>query len=121
MAISNHLSDVPWPILRFDRYKDTVETVHLWAQIIGKIRLRQMPWINHSWHVTLYVTPRGLTTGSMPYAGGTFEIHMDFIDHEVKVSTSSGRRDSIFLYPRSIADFYASLFDMLRRLEINVR
>ncbi len=121
MTSSNNDIAVPWPVLRFDQYKDTLETVHLWTQIIGKIRLRQMPWINHSWHVTLYVTPRGLTTGSMPYAGGTFEIVMDFTDHEVKVITSSGKRDSIFLYPRTVADFYTSLFEMLRRLEINVR
>ncbi len=112
---------VPWPVLRFDRYKDSLETLHLWTQIIGKIRLRQMPWINHSWHVTLYVTSRGLTTGSMPYASGMFEIAMDFIDHEIIVTTSAGEVQHLPLYPRSVADFYTALFDLLRSLGINVR
>src|ERR1700722_11936008 len=107
MTSTKTRNDTPWPVLQFDSYKDTVATVHLWTQIIGKIRLRQMPWLNHSWHVTLYITPRGLATGSMPFAGGTFEIVMDFIDHEVKVITSSGKRDSLPLYPRPVAEFYA--------------
>lgn len=112
---------LPWPVLSFDKYKDTVETVHLWTQIVGKIRLRQMPWLNHSWHVTLYVTPRGLTTASMPHPGGTFELVMDFTDHEIKVITNSGNTASLPLRPGTIADFYAMLFDMLRQLGINAR
>jgi hypothetical protein len=121
MTFTKNDNALPWPVLRFDRYKDSLETVHLWTQIIGKIRLRQMPWINHSWHVTLYVTSRGLTTRAMPYAGGIFEIVMDFVDHEVKVTTSAGGAGRMPLYPRSVADFYAGLFDLLRSLDINVR
>jgi hypothetical protein len=110
-----------WPVLRFDRYGDTLATVHLWTQIVGKIRLRQMPWVNHSWQVTLYVTPRGLTTGSMPYAGGIFEITMDFTSHELIVTTSAGREGRMDLFPRSVADFYMALFDLLRGLDIQVK
>src|SRR5579871_172942 len=122
-----------WPDLQFDRYKDTLQTVHLWTQIIGKIRLRQLPWINHSWHVTLYVSPRGLTTGSMPYAAGgsntgsmpyadgTFAIELDFMRHEVVVTTDNGRTGCMPLYPRSVADFYTALFDLLRQVDIAVR
>ncbi|GGB02155.1 DUF5996 family protein [Puia dinghuensis] len=121
MTYTKENNVVPWPVLKFDRYKDTLETVHLWTQIIGKVRLRQMPWLNHSWHVTLYVSPRGLTTGSMPYAGGIFEIVMDFTSHEVKVATSDGATRSMPLYPCSVADFYASFFDMLHNLGIDAR
>jgi hypothetical protein len=121
MTLTKNNTVLPWPVLRFDRYKDSLETVHLWTQIIGKIRLRQMPWINHSWHVTLYVAPRGLTTGSMPYAGGLFEILMDFVSHEVKVTTGDGRTERMPLYPRSVADFYSALFDLLHGLGIDVR
>ena len=110
-----------WPVLQFDQYKDTLETVHLWTQIVGKIRLRQMPWINHSWHVTLYVTPRGLTTGSMPYENGIFEIIMDLTSHEVIVYTSAGKEGRMALFPRSVPDFYMALIDLLRDLGVNIK
>jgi len=110
-----------WPVLHFDQYKDTLQTVHLWTQIVGKIRLRQMPWLNHSWHVALYVTPRGLTTGSMPYENGIFEIIMDFTRHEVIVNTSGGKEGRMPLFPRSVADFYMALFDLLREVDVNVK
>jgi hypothetical protein len=111
----------PWPVLSFDKLKATVVTVHLWTQIVGKIRLRQMPWINHSWQVTLYVYSRGLTTGAMPYSGGSCQIEMDFIDHELIVSTSDGRTARMPLYGRPVADFYAALFGMLHKLGIEAR
>jgi hypothetical protein len=110
-----------WPVLHFDQYEDTLATVHMWTQIVGKVRLRQMPWLNHSWHVTLYVTPRGLTTGSMPYEGGSFEIIMDFTSHELIVTTSAGRQRRMDLSPRSVADFYMALFDLLREVDVNVK
>ena len=66
-----------WPDIEFNNWKDTLATVHLWVQIVGKIKLRSMPWLNHSWHVTLYVTPKGLSTGSMPYTSGIFEIEFN--------------------------------------------
>jgi hypothetical protein len=110
----------PWPVLSFERLGDTVETVHLWTQIVGKIRLKKMPWINHSWHVTLYVYARGLTTGAMPYAGGLFQIEMDFVDHELLISTSGGARARIPLKSTSVAEFYTMLFGTLRDMGIEV-
>lgn len=109
-----------WPELKFVRLKDTITTVHLWTQIIGKIRLKQMPWLNHSWHVTLYVSPRGLTTGSMPYARGIFQIDFDFIGHQLIILSSEGTAERASLYPRSVASFYKEVFSMLRRMNIEV-
>jgi Family of unknown function (DUF5996) len=111
---------LPWPELNYERLRDTIATVHLWTQIIGKIRLRQMPWLNHSWHVTLYVSPRGLTTGSMPYARGFFQIDLDFVGHQLIIISSEGLAERTGLYPRSVADFYKEIFAMLARMEIDV-
>ena len=79
-----------WPELPYSAWKDTCETLHLWTQIVGKIRLMQAPWLNHSWHVTLYPTTRGLTTSPIPYGGRAFQIDFDFIDHVLWVRTSDG-------------------------------
>src|ERR1700754_2439439 len=76
-----------WPALPFSKWKDTAKTLHMWTQIVGKIRLALTPWINHSWHVTLYVTARGLTTSPIPYGNRTFQIDFDFIGHEVKIQS----------------------------------
>src|SRR5213080_2490488 len=72
-----------WPALPLDQWQDTYATLHRWAQIVGKVRLARLPWINHSWHVTLYVTARGLTTGPMPCGGKSLQIDFDFIDHRL--------------------------------------
>lgn len=109
-----------WPKLVFEDYKDTIGTVHLWTQIIGKIRLKKMPWLNHSWHVTLYVSARGLTTGSIPYGQGSFQIDLDFIDHAAIITCSDGKRETIRLYPRTVADFYEELFSKLSSMKIEV-
>ena len=77
-----------WPALPYDAWKDTYETLHMWTQIVGKIRLARMPWLNHSWQVTLYPTVPGLTTGPMPYGDEAFEIDFDFLAHEFNVRTS---------------------------------
>lgn len=114
-------TNLPWPELQYERLKDTIATVHLWTQIVGKIRLRQMPWLNHSWHVTLYVSPRGLSTGSMPYARGIFQIDFDFVGHQLIILSSEGTAERANLYPRSVADFYKEVFAMLQRMEIDVR
>lgn len=108
-----------WPVLAFEDWKDTLATVHLWTQIVGKIRLKKMPWLNHSWHVTLYVSANGLTTGSIPYAGGIFQIDFDFVNHALVVTASNGGSRSIQLYPRSVASFYKELFDNLNALGID--
>ena len=110
----------PWPKLIFEAYKDTIATVHLWTQIIGKIRLKKTPWLNHSWHVTLYVSARGLTTGSIPYEGGIFQIDMDFIEHEVIIFSSNGKKKYVKLHSRTVADFYEELFSKLGSMGIQV-
>ncbi|MDO6429364.1 DUF5996 family protein [Flavitalea sp. BT771] len=113
-------TNTPWPKLIYEAYGDTIATVHLWTQIIGKIRLKNMPWLNHSWHVTLYVSARGLTTGSIPYDEGVFQIDMDFIEHEVIISSSDGKKGTVKLYPRTVADFYRELFSKLGSMGIQV-
>jgi len=113
-------SPTAWPELAFEDLKDTLETVQLWAQIVGKIRLIKTPWINHSWHVTLYVSARGLTTGSIPYEGGSFQIDFDFINHELIITASNGEMQKMGLYPRTVADFYKELFEKLAAMGIDV-
>src|SRR6266516_7480863 len=83
-----------WPELPYAAWKDTRDTLHLWTQIVGKIRLMQTPWLNHSWHVVLYVTARGLTTSPIPYREHTFQIDFDFIDHVLWVRTRSEEHTS---------------------------
>ena len=96
-----------WPELPYAAWKDTCATLQLWTQIVGKIRLVQTPWLNHSWHVVLYVTPRGLTTSAIPYGDRSFQLDFDFLDHVLRISTSDGGKQAVGLYPRSVADFYA--------------
>ena len=110
-----------WPSLPLEAWQDTYSTLHMWTQIVGKIRLRQTPWINHSWHVALYLTSRGLTTGSIPYGHRVFQIDFDFIDHQLNVATSEGRTQTIELRPRSVADFYQAVIDTLASLNIIVK
>ena len=109
-----------WPALNFAQLKDTITTVQLWTQIIGKIRLVSMPWLNHSWHVTLYVSATGLTTGSIPYEGGIFQIDFDFVNHQLIIKSSTGKQEIIKLHTRSVADFYTTVFDKLNLIGIKV-
>jgi hypothetical protein len=109
-----------WPELKFDRLKDTIATVQLWSQIVGKIRLSRMPWTNHSWHVALYVSAKGLTTGSIPYQDGIFQIDFDFIYHKLIITSSWNENVSMDLRPRSVADFYKELLQKLRLIGIKV-
>ncbi|HEX8088149.1 MAG TPA: DUF5996 family protein [Blastocatellia bacterium] len=117
---SAHAAD-QWPSLPFQEWEDTYATLHMWAQVVGKIRLIQTPWINHSWHATLYVTSRGLTTSPIPYGGRTFQINFDFIDHSLLIQTSQGEVKTMQLSPRPVADFYAELFDKLAELNLKVK
>lgn len=112
--------DAVWPALPFEAWQPTCETLHLWTQIVGKIRLTQMSWINHSWHVTLYVTARGLTTMPMPYGTRTFQIDFDFIDHRLTVLTSDGDTRSMALRPMSVAAFYRELFGLLGEMGLEI-
>jgi uncharacterized protein DUF5996 len=110
-----------WPALPYESWKDTYATLHLWTQIVGKIRLAQTPWTNHSWHVTLYATPRGLTTSAIPYDGRAFQIDFDFIDHALLIGTSDGDVKRLPLAAMSVADFHDRLMAGLAELQIGVR
>jgi hypothetical protein len=110
-----------WPPLPLDAWRDTYATLHLWLQIAGKVRLARTPPVNHSWHTTLYVTPRGLTTSPIPHGHATFEISFDFIAHELTIASSDGRAGGFPLAPQSVAQFYRGLMDELRRLSLGVR
>jgi uncharacterized protein DUF5996 len=110
-----------WPELNYPDWKDTCATLHMWTQIVGKIRLTLTPWTNHSWHVTLYVTARGLTTSPISHGTDTFEIYFDFIDHHLRILRSDGGEKSIELKPRSVADFYKAIMTALGELKLPVK
>jgi Family of unknown function (DUF5996) len=110
-----------WPELNYADWKDTCATLHMWTQIVGKIRLTLSPWTNHSWHVTLYVTARGLSTSPIPHGTDTFEIRFDFIDHNLRILKSDGGQRTIELKPRSVADFYNAIMTALDELKLSVK
>jgi len=111
-----------WPVLpAFEAWEDTCTTVHMWSQIVGKIRLKLSPPINHYWGCSLYVTSRGLTTMPMPYGTHTFSIDFDFIDHTLKIAKSDGAERSFALEPMSVAVFYVKLMGELDELGIRVK
>jgi len=114
---SNHRA---WPELPYTAWAATCTTLHLWTQIVGKVRLAKTPWINHSWHVTLYVTPRGLTTSPIVDGMRQFKIDFDFIDHQLLVQASDGGIGGFPLQPMSVAEFYERLCKTLSQLDINV-
>jgi hypothetical protein len=109
-----------WPALPLDEWKETYATLHRWSQIVGKVRLARMPWLNHSWHVTLYVTVRGLTTAPIPHDNKSFQIDFDFIDDQLLIRTTEGDVRSLGLRPRSVADFYREVMATLRELGVEV-
>jgi hypothetical protein len=110
-----------WPALPLEAWKNTRDTLHMWTQIVGKIRLKLAPPVNHWWHVPLYLTSRGLTTTPIPTDDRTFDVTFDFIDHLLLVQTSDERKEVIPLRPRSVADFYRELMATLARLAIDVK
>lgn len=110
-----------WPALPLSAWADTRDTLHLWTQIVGKVRLALAPPMNHWWHVTLYPGARGLTTSAMPCATGTLEIRFDFVEHRLVLDTGDGRRRIVALAPRSVADFYGEVMQALRELHTPVR
>ena len=110
-----------WPELPYAAWKDTCQTLQLWTQIVGKIRLARTPWLNHSWHVTLYVTARGLTTSPIPDGARTFQIDFDFIDHVLWLRTSDGHFRQVVLKPMTVAEFYGDVLHALAELGIAVR
>jgi hypothetical protein len=111
-----------WPSLRYQDWKQTLHTVQLWTQIVGKIRLRLEYAVNHWWHVALYVTPHGLTTSAMPYPGGrSLTIDFDFFDHRLRIAGCDGERGEFGLEPMTVADFYACIMRELHSLGFDVR
>src|SRR6266849_9320188 len=108
--------DLPqcWPALPLSSWKDTCATLHMWTQMVGKVRLALTPKVNHWWNVPLYVSSRGLTTSQMPYGDRALELWFDFIDHQLVLQSSDGLRKTLPLAPRSVADFYQQFMDMLR-------
>lgn len=110
-----------WPVLPFDSWKDTYATLHLWTQIVGKVRLRLTPVVNHWWNVPLYVTARGLTTSRIAYDDRAFEIWFDFIRHQLVLQTSDGLMKTLPLEPRPVAEFYREFMELLRSAEIDLK
>jgi hypothetical protein len=110
-----------WPELPYAAWKDTCATLHLWTQVVGKVRLSLTPWLNHSWHVTLHVSPRGLVTPPIPYESRDFTIEFDFIDHVLWLRTSDGHFRQLVLRPMPVAEFYADVLHALKELGIAVR
>jgi hypothetical protein len=114
------MTETRWPALPLSAWQDTYETLHLWTQIAGKIRLTLSPKVNHWWHSTLYVNARGLTTSPIPYGAETFEIQFDFVDHRLDVLTSSGQRTTFALRAMPVAEFYSRMMSALGSLGIEV-
>ncbi|MDR3082455.1 MAG: DUF5996 family protein [Streptomyces sp.] len=110
-----------WPRLRVADWTETRETLHMWTQIVGKIRLAHAPMVNHWWQVALYVTPRGLTTSAIPYRTGMFDIEFDFVDHRLRIRVSDGSRRELALEPKSVSQFYAETMGALGELGIQTR
>ena len=120
MAATDSRSEI-WPALPYAEWKDTCATLHMWTQIVGKVRLALSPWMNHSWHVTLYLTARGLTTSPIPHGSRVFEIEFDFIDHRLLVTDNDGSRRELPLQPRSVAEFYSMTMSILDELDLSVQ
>ncbi len=112
--------DLP-PALPFDSWKDTLATLHMWTQIVGKVRLKLCPLVNHFWNVTFYMTARGMTSSAMPYDRGTVEVRFDFIDHKLLIETSDGRSSTLALKPQSVAEFYKNFMTALADLGVTVK
>jgi hypothetical protein len=113
-------SHAEWPALPFAEWKDTCETLHMWMQIVGKIRLALTPLINHWWEVPLYISARGLTTSPIPYAKGEFEIEFDFVEHVLRIETTQGESEILELTDRTVANFYREVMETVRGLGVAV-
>src|SRR5712692_1960418 len=118
VTMAHAAADQPecWPALPLNSWKDTYATLHMWTQIVGKIRLKLTPLVNHWWNAPLYVSARGLTTSPMTYDDRIFEIEFDFIDHQLRIECSDGALTALSLRPQSVADFYRELMTTLHGL-----
>lgn len=110
-----------WPPLPYEPWQPTCTTLHLWAQVVGKVRLALTPWLNHSWHATFYVTAQGLTSSPIPHGQRTFQIDFDFHEHVLRIQTSDGAEQRLPLIPQSVADFHDKLLEILSKLDLAVR
>lgn len=115
------MNQADWPALPYEEWKDTYGTLHMWAQIVGKIALAQAPPINHSWAVTFHVTPRGLSTRTLPHGTRAFTMEFDFVDHVLIIRASDGMTKTIVLAPRTVADFYQEVLRTLAGMQLPVR
>lgn len=115
------MSDELWPTLPYDAWKETYATLHMWSQVVGKVVLAQAPPLNHSWGISFDVTPRGLTTRTLPHGDRLFTIAFDFIDHQLVMDTSDGDRRTLALEPRTVAEFYRTVMAMLEEMRLPVR
>jgi hypothetical protein len=120
-AKPSSLNQDSWPELPLEAWQDTYATLHMWTQIVGKVRLALSPRINHWWEVALYVNARGLTTSAIPYDGKVFDVQFDFIDHKLIIQTSWGSSKTLALKAQSVADFYAAFMSALQSLGIEVK
>ena len=116
ISIGDHPGN--WPALPLESWKDTYATLHMWTQIVGKVRLALTPRVNHWWNVPLYVCPRGLTTSAMHYEERIIELRFDFLNHQLVLETNDGQVKTLPLFPRSVADFYQTFLEMLRSASI---
>ena len=120
-AAKNRSTRADWPDLPWAEWSDTAATLHLFTQVVGKIRLSRMPWINHSWHVPLYPSARGLTTGPIAFGGRLAELRFDFTAHELRIETADGQVREVSLCERSVAGFYAAVMNQLESMELPTR
>ena len=116
----SNLTSLEWPPLPFNEWESTCDTLHMWLQIVGKTRAALTPLVNHWWNVTLYVTPRGLTTSIIHFGRQAFEVEFDFLQHRLLIAMNTGAERSIELRPRSVADFYREYMASLQSLGIKV-
>jgi hypothetical protein len=115
------MSDEVWPALRYDEWKDTYATLHMWSQVVGKVALAQAPPINHSWAVAMHVTSRGVSTHPLPHGRRSFTMEFDFIDHQLVILTSDGDRRSLALAPKSVAQFHREVLATLQEMSLPTR
>jgi hypothetical protein len=120
MRVARPASDSAWPHLDYDALRPTIETLQLWTQIVGKIRLARTPWLNHAWHATFYASARGLTTSLIPHDALAFELEFDLISHVLLIRVSNGGQDQIPLSCGSVASFYSKVLETLTRLGVPV-
>src|SRR5262249_43805970 len=110
-----------WPPLPYDAWKDTLDTLHMWTQVVGKVKLELVPFLNEWWEVAFTVTARGLTTGTIPFGRRVFQVDFDFLDHRLDIRASDGASRSLSLGPRSVANFYRAFMAALAELGIGVQ